>query len=439
MVVSRSRRLVTLATFAALSAAFSSASAFNVRVLIAAAPQVTVKVPTTKAAANALAPAGVGSATTPGAAWKVGVVGKNLSLNGQDAGNSVLYLPPTPGSTVEIAGKPYRGGVLLRAQMGGVQAINVVDVDDYVRGVVASEMPASWPAPALAAQAIIARTYVAARVNPAQPYDTCAGESCQVYGGIAAEKPQTDAAVRSTAEQVVAYRGKAASTYFSSDSGGYTASAQEVWGMNGLPYLPAQADPFSAGGPRAQWSFSVPLGRVQAIAANYGARVGALSSVTVTKLTPSGRPQEITFKGAGGSFVLSGAEAGGFIRTLGAGSSRATLSGINPLVVSGYGQGHGVGLSQYGALGMARKGYDHLHILGFYYPGTVLSALASAPAAPGAPLLAGSAPLPGLREAGSVDVTAQNIVQTDQQMPLLAGVLLPAAPLYAPNPARSNG
>lgn len=372
----RSCRVLTCCLAAA---ALSSASALNVRVLVLAAPQLTVKVPVAAQAAPALAPASVTPAPSTSSAWRVGVASNgNLTLNGQDAGNNTLYLPPTANSTVEISGTTYRGGVLLRVQQGGVQAINVVDVDDYVRGVVASEMPASWPSSALAAQAIIARTYVAARINPSQPYDTCANESCQVYGGIAAEKPTTDAAVKATAGQVVAFRGKAASTFFSSDSGGFTASAAEVWGMNNLPYLPAQPDPFSVGGPKATWKLQVPLAQVQNVAARYGVRVGTLSSVTVTKVSPSGRPQEITFVGANGAYKVTGADAGGFVRSLGAGSSRATLKGLNPLVVEGFGQGHGVGLSQYGALGLARKGYDHLHILGFYYPGTVLSALAGA-------------------------------------------------------------
>lgn len=383
-----------------LAACTPAAQALNVRVLIVAAPQVTIKVN-----ASAPSPSTGAAAPTSASSWTVGV-GQNakLTLNGQDAGNPSLYLPPSPGSTVDIAGKTYRGGVLLRTQSGGVQAINVVDVDDYVRGVVASEMPASWPAKALAAQAIIARTYVAARINPAQPYDTCATESCQVYGGVNAEKASTDAAVSATAGQVVAYAGKAATTYFSSDSGGYTASAAEVWNMRGLPYLPAQADPFSAGGPRAQWSFEVARAQVQTVAARYGAKVGTLSSVVVSRMSESGRPQEITFTGSVGTFKLIGAEAGGFIRSLGAGSSRATLKGINPLVVSGTGQGHGVGLSQYGALGMARKGYDHLHILGFYYPGTVLSALAAAPAQ-SRPILAGALPFPALHEPAPVTST----------------------------------
>jgi stage II sporulation protein D len=166
-----------------------------------------------------------------------------------------------------------------------------------------------------------------------------------------------------------------------------------------VPYLTAKADPFSAGGPRARWRLEIPLNKVQDVAGRYGVRVGVLQAVTVTSVSASGRPQDISFTGASGVARISGADAGGFVRSLGAGSSRATLSGLNPLIVEGAGAGHGVGLSQYGALGLARQGYDHLHILGFYYPGTSLSALAGG-AEGTRPVLALSRPLPAPASVG---------------------------------------
>ncbi|MFC4427712.1 SpoIID/LytB domain-containing protein [Deinococcus navajonensis] len=386
----------------AVLGALPGAQALNVRVLVSSGQQVTVRVPVTPVAPSPLAPvSALSSPAQPQAmnTWLVGAAGPgrgaHLTLGGQDAGNSSLYLPPSPGSVVEISGRLYRGGVLLRAENGGVQAINVVDVEDYLRGVVPAEMPAGWPQSALAAQAVIARTYVAARINPGAPYDTCASESCQVYPGVSAEKPGTDAAIAATSTQVIAYGGRPASTYFSSDSGGFTASSAEVWGKE-LPYLPAKADPFSAGSPRASWRLEVPLARVQGVATQFGARVGALKAVSVTRVSESGRPQEIALSGASGTAKLSGAQAGGFVRALGASSSRATLSGLDPLIVEGSGAGHGVGLSQYGALGLARQGYDHLHILGFYYPGTALSRLAGVGGVAG-PALASHQALPDLQ------------------------------------------
>ncbi|GGK30825.1 sporulation protein [Deinococcus malanensis] len=386
---------------ALLLGALSGAQALNVRVLVSSGQQVTVRVPVTPTPTSPLAaPSVLAALPQPPTmnTWLVGVSGRqpgaHLTLGGQDAGNTALYLPPTPGSVVEISGRFYRGGVLLRAQDGGVQAINVVDVEDYLRGVVPAEMPSGWPASALAAQAVIARTYVAARINPSAPYDTCATESCQVYRGMDAEKPGPDAAIAATASQVIAYAGKPASTYFSSDSGGFTASSAEVWGKD-IPYLTARPDPFSANGPRSRWRLEVPLSKVQAVATQFGAKVGALRGVSVTRVSESGRPQEITLSGAAGVAHISGARAGGFVRALGATSSRAILSGLSPLIVEGSGAGHGVGLSQYGALELARQGYDHLHVLGFYYPGTTLNRLAGVRDS-GGPVLAGAQPLPEL-------------------------------------------
>lgn len=378
-----------------LAGALFPAAALNVRVLVASGAQLTVQVPTQATSPGALGTPGLpGSAPLPMAAWTVGVTadGARLTLNGQDAGNTTLYLPPSQGSVVQIGEKLYRGGVQLRVEKGAVQGINVVDVEDYLRGVVPAEMPASWPGAALAAQAVIARTYVAARINPAAPYDTCATESCQVYGGVGAERAQTDRAITATRAQVVAWRGRAASTYFSSDSGGFTASSAEVWGSD-LPYLVAKADPFSvtSGSPRAKWRMEIPLTRVQEVAAQYAPRIGTVRAVAISKLSGSGRPAEVTLSGSGGVFRVTGAQAGGFVRSLGAGSTRVSLAGLNPLVIEGYGLGHGVGLSQYGALGLANQGYDHLHVLGFYYPGTSLSVLAAA-----GPTLNVQAALPGV-------------------------------------------
>ena len=138
-------------------------------------------------------------------------------------------------------------------------------------------------------------------------------------------------------------------------------------------------------------------GQVAQAAGRYGVRVGTLRDVRVTRASESGRAQEVTLTGEKGTARLTGADAGGFVRTLGASSSRASLSGPvgpnTPLVLEGYGSGHGVGLSQYGALGLARQGQGHLNILGFYYPGTTLGVLAGAPGS-GTPALAQLGPLP---------------------------------------------
>ncbi|AWN24719.1 sporulation protein [Deinococcus irradiatisoli] len=358
------------APFLVLSAlcAAPSAAALNVRVLIASAPTLTVNTAPDTAS------------TTPLSSWAIGVRGGKLTLGGQDTGNAVLSLPEPESGTLEVAGRRYRGGLILRAEGSKVQAINAVDIEAYLRGVVPSEMPPLWPQAAVRAQAIIARTYAAARINPAAPYDLCATTQCQVYEGVGREHPLADAAIAATRAEVVSSAGQLADTYFSADSGGYTASSQEAWGRD-VAYLKAQPDPTS---PSAQkpWTLSVTLGSVQDVAGRYGVKVGKLSGVAVSKVSASGRVMALSFTGQNGSQSLAGADAGGLVRSLGAKSSRVTLKVQDgSLTITGTGAGHGVGLSQWGAKGLAERGESELSLLNFYYPGAGISVLTGPEAA----------------------------------------------------------
>lgn len=386
-----SRPLVAVA--ATLTALSSAAQALDVRVLVQQGNSVAVRLLGTETAPQ----------PTP-QTWTVGLRGSELTLNGRPAGSATLYVPPTTGSRVQIGRTTYRGGVLLRAQRGQVQGINVVNVEDYLRGVVPAEMPALWPETALQSQAVVARTYVARRVNPKAPYDICATTSCQMYPGVSGEHERTNAAIDTTRGEVLTFGGELADTYFSANSGGYTASAAEVWGKN-LSYLPAKPDPQSvtASGDRGRWTLSIPQGRVQSVLGGYRLNVGTVRKVTFNRVSASGRVEEVTITGSARTSKLSGAAAGGFVRALGAPSSRAQIegggavSGTQPLRLSGQGSGHGVGLSQYGALGFAREGRTHREVLGFYYPGTVVQSLSYAKP-PSEPPLAASLQASGATE-----------------------------------------
>src|SRR5437763_5943228 len=105
-------------------------------------------------------------------------------------------------------------------------AVNAVDLDGYVKGVVPGEVPASWPPEALKAQAVAARTYALTTDAGGSLFDQYADTRSQVYGGISAETPATNVAVRDTAGQIVTYRGRPATTYFFSTSGGKTENVQ---------------------------------------------------------------------------------------------------------------------------------------------------------------------------------------------------------------------
>jgi stage II sporulation protein D len=168
---------------------------------------------------------------------------------------SGVELAPAPPLRLEtrsgilvLDGSPYRGALVVRRVFGGVSVVNDLSVEDYVRGVVAFEMPSRWAGEALRAQAVAARSYVLAELRPDRPFDVYPDTRSQMYGGVRAERAATDAAVGATSGQVLAWGGRVATTYYSSSSGGLTAAIEDVWpGARPVPYLRSVADPYDKG------------------------------------------------------------------------------------------------------------------------------------------------------------------------------------------------
>jgi stage II sporulation protein D len=161
-----------------------------------------------------------------------------------------------PGQQIRIGARPYRGAIRL-VPSGGLLAINLVDLEQYLGGVVAQEMPASWgdraPA-ALRAQAIAARTYSLASLRPTQPYDMYDDTRSQVYGGVAAEDPRAVAAVTATAGRVITFGGKLITAFYFSTSGGHTEDGGNVFpSTTPMPYLVGRPDPFDGVSPLHRW------------------------------------------------------------------------------------------------------------------------------------------------------------------------------------------
>ena len=149
----------------------------------------------------------------------------------------------------------YRGALELRTAGGpGLNAINAVGLEDYVKGVVANESPASWPAAALQAQAVAARSYALASNVGGRGFNQYADTRSQVYGGAGSETRATNAAVARTGGEVVTHRGKTAVTYFFSTSGGHTEDVQNVFlGSDPKPWLKGVDDPYDDTSPYHRW------------------------------------------------------------------------------------------------------------------------------------------------------------------------------------------
>jgi len=275
---------------------------------------------------------------------------------------------PTPG-----AGSP----VLIR--VGATDgSIVTLDVETYLRGVIALEAAASWPAAALEAQAILARTFAVQKKSLARGYDIVTTESDQRYGGPAAERPATNAAVDATRGMTLSYAGGPANAFYSSCCGGHTEDAFEVWGHTALPYLRGVADPYCAGSPEFRWVRTLPLERARAALTDK--LTGDLVAVDVGDPDASGRPRTATLQSGDGPPVTLPI---GELRTRwGTDVVRSTwlhrvtvepTQAVPFVRIEGSGRGHGVGLCQWGARGMALAGADTATILAHYFPGTTVT------------------------------------------------------------------
>ena len=314
---------------------------------------------------------GVERFSTPyGLSWPLQVAGGYVYIEGKPVGNS-FTLEPSDGALVSWAGQNYRGALRFVAEDRTLRIINVVDLETYLRGVVPAEMQASWNLEALKAQAVAARTYTLASLDPEANYDVCATILCQKYDGVTIEHPRSDQAIWETMGVVLTYGGDFAKTYYHADSGGVLASSSEVWG-NASPYLIAQQDVDMAS-PHRGWERALDADFIAASLQGRGIGVGDVSSVRVVGYSDSGRVESLEVIGSAGSRLLSGPKLTKMLREWGLKSTRFRMAGA--LSVQGDGWGHGVGMSQYGARSLARSGYDYSQILGFYYPSTELQQL----------------------------------------------------------------
>jgi stage II sporulation protein D len=183
---------------------------------------------------------GAAVGTTPGPLRVEAAVGEPLRLSGTSV----------PG----VRNGLYRGALLISASGSAMSVVNALDLEDYVRGVVSGESPSAWPVEALKAQAVAARTYALTTRAGGSLFDQYADTRSQVYRGVAAETPNTDAAVSATAGEVVTFGGQPVTTYFFSTSGGETEDVENsMLGSDPKPWLKAVDDPFDGVSPKHRW------------------------------------------------------------------------------------------------------------------------------------------------------------------------------------------
>jgi len=198
----------------------------------------------------------------------------------------------------------YRGGFdLYPGSAGGVTVVNALPIDDYVKGVVPGEVPASWAADVLRAQAVTARTYALSTRKTGDIFDQYPDTRSQMYKGVGSETAATNAAVRRTAGQIVTYGGAPATTFYFSTSGGRTENIENSFiGAPPKPWLKSMADPYDAISPKHRWTVRMSNARMGALLGS----PGTLRRVDVLSRGVSPRVVRARVVGANGSTILTG-------------------------------------------------------------------------------------------------------------------------------------
>ena len=224
----------------------------------------------------------------------------------ETAENTLGVLPDGGGekALTWFKGYKYYGGFEYTCSGGSLQVVNVVDLEDYVKGVVPYEMGPSWPSAALEAQAVCARTYVQGHSKHLKDYgfDVCATTCCQVYNGANSANSVTDDAVDATAGECLYYNGALVmnAVYHSSD-GGATEDAVNVWGTE-VPYLKGKEDPYEAQTkiPNCTWTVIYTAEELTWVLQNSGYSIGTIRDVYVSGRTGMGNVCQVTFVDASG-------------------------------------------------------------------------------------------------------------------------------------------
>jgi stage II sporulation protein D len=309
-------------------------------------------------------------------------------VNGASA-DSITIKPGTISGVVSIKtdspplivnGRPYRGSVEVRTAGGILQVINILKMDEYLVSVVPGEIPAGWEEEALKAQAVAARTFayyhlINGRAKPGS-YDMDATVSSQVYRGMADEKQKTTDAVMATAGEVIVYDDRPIIAYFHSTCGGKTTEDTRVWNKKHLPYLQGVTCGFCKDSTKFKWQSRLSLDDIRMGLSRKYRGIGAIHGISFRK--KNDRVVDVSIRHSKGLLKISGNNFRLLFATDRVRSLYFTSKKIsNGIELSGHGWGHGVGMCQWGARGMALKGYSYRDILKHYYTSVDVSGIKS--------------------------------------------------------------
>jgi stage II sporulation protein D len=276
---------------------------------------------------------------------------------------------------IYVNGASYRGWIELRKKKNGlILIINDLDIEDYLKGVIPAEVPAHWEMEALKAQAVASRTYALyqKRASGNRPYHILSSVNSQVYNGSGRERKNAIRAVSQTRGIVLVYQGEVIPAFYHACCGGHTEDAAELWGLD-EPYLKGVNCECQNIVQDGLWERHLTISKVLHALSHLGYRMDTIFDMSIKDITDAGRVRTVSIRDSRKT-VLIPAEA------LRSALGNTVLPSVfyelefigNEAVFSGRGNGHGVGMCQWGAQEMALRGVKYKTILAHYYPGTVL-------------------------------------------------------------------
>jgi stage II sporulation protein D len=295
--------------------------------------------------------------------------GSSLRVLGHPISAQAFVVASSRGPLV-ANGRQYRDKLkVFPGQSGGLWVINELPLEEYLVGLVNSEISSQWPWEAMKVQAVGARTYATFQKGnrAAELYDVDSGVSDQVYEGTGKEDLRSRKAVEETEGELLLYQGHPIFAVYHSCCGGETESPENLW-PGYFPYLKSIACNFCLDSPHFLWDYRVDSETLRKRLKSAGFLGSTVLEIEVAERSQSGRVWQLVVRSEKGQLAISGKE---FRRFLGYDLLRSTKFGVQKkdgvYIFSGLGWGHGVGLCQWGSKGMAEKGMDYRSILKYYY------------------------------------------------------------------------
>jgi len=300
---------------------------------------------------------------------------KGIRIENKIFSPSIRFNSFSDGEMLRVNGRRYRDGIKISLNgKGNLNVINELGLEGYLYGVMAREVSPEWSVEALKAQAIVSRTYVMKNLGKydREGFDLSATITSQVYGGVEAEDPRTSKAVDLTRGQVITYKGELIKSFFHSNCGGHTEDVSNVWeGEERVPYLEGVVCPFCKESYQYYWEKTIKKEMIKQKLNEKGYNLGDINKIRILGRSSSGRVTYLRIYHNRGRLDM---RASRFRMVMDPSLIRSTLFAMERMggriKFYGRGWGHGVGLCQWGAKGMAERGANYRQILQYYYSKT---------------------------------------------------------------------